>query len=437
MSPPRGARLATAFAAALAAMAPAGAAAQGFTLDGSLSQNLSLDTNPSLDSDRGGGEPISFGSNTRLSLNGRLATQRSSWRLATGFGFRYRTNRDEDQDALRELFEPTLRLSGQIAQPRFALSPGLTFRRRRLDSDDTAFADDFGDTLGGLDLPDFDDDGFDVVEDELIDQDTAADDATLDDVETTEIRVAPSLGLSVPLSPRTSLGTGVNASFRRVGETTEQIAGSTSFGANASLRRSVSQRTDLTLSFAGQRFLSELETARDATLFNTRLGITRTASPRLSFSASGGLVYTLFDERDIGAQPSDEDSTLGFSGSLAVDYRTAARRFSLGAAQSVSPSANGDLSNRTSLFASADENLTRRHSLTLRLRLSRSRDIDADGGDGDGSLIARVSPGLSYDVSRNWSARLSYAFLIGSNDGDLRLSNGATLTLTRDLALYP
>lgn len=443
MTPRAGAGLASVpgagLVAALLLCAPPPVAAQEFTLGGDLSQTLRFDTNPSLDDRDSNDSPAAFSSITRLGLDATYATPRARWRATTSFGVRFSTDDDGDDqsDQLAGLFEPRLNLSGSVRFPRFTLSPALSFRRRRVDDNETIFPAGFEDPTLGL----AGEEATDLTGGDPAELDLEDDEALLQDVEATETTVAPRLAFTAPLGPRLGLDLSAGATIRRVSEQTPDLASTTSFEGRAGLRRLVSRRTSLTAGLTARRFLTQEFGERDATSFGLSAGVERQVLRDLSFSGSAGVVYIQRDALEAGVASVGSESAFGFSGSLDLRYRTAERSFTLGVNQGVTPSSGGELRNRTSLSLGVSESLTRRQSLTLGLRLSRSSqtfdDPLRDREGEDRSLVARLSPAYVYELSPKWTARLGYDLTFGRDDGDARLSNGVSFTLTRDLELYP
>lgn len=436
------------------AILPLSAAAQEFRVTGNVGQRFSVASNPTLDADNGD-DPITFSTNSTFGLNASYRTPRANWRVGTGFGLRFTTRETDDEltDQVDRFLEPRLNASGNIRFKRFNLSPSFGFRRRQIDDEIRTLDETFlftGDPAlepvptvpDPLDPDPLDPDpGADPLDPDLEDDqadDAITDDLLVDEVEVTETTLSPGLGFSRRLTRRLALSFGTSATLRRFSEQTEDFANSTSLRGSVGLSRRLSQRTSLGGSVSVSRFDTSAPDESDATTVSGSTSLSSALSPRLNVSGSVGLTYSIREGSEVETADSDDDTAFGVTGSLNLNYATAQRRFRFGLSQAVSPSSDGELRDRLTFSLGVSESLTERHNLSLSLRLSRS--ASTFGGaddDSEQTLLATSSLGLGYRVSENWRARVSYNFLLGNDDDGIRFSNGAAVSFSRGLDLYP
>ena len=233
----------TRFLATALLLAAAGwpAAAVDWSLVGSVSESLSLNTNSDLDEESSG---LEFGSDTSLSLTLGADTPRTSWRLSTGFDLSIVSNSDDNDDLGG--IRPNLNGTMQYRGLRYTLSNSLSLRQDS--SASLRFREVFAegeDEEAPPDLP----------------TDFAGDRVRVED-NTDRISISASSRLSYQLTPRDSATVGISASAQRF---LDDVAGlsNSRMGTSLSWSHRLDPISSAGLSFNFLRFSSE-DTVTDA-----------------------------------------------------------------------------------------------------------------------------------------------------------------------------
>jgi hypothetical protein len=373
-------RLALAVALAAAGLAPAGGAAQDWTVSGFFSQRFEADTNIDLDSS--GGDPA-FGSITDVGLSFRLSGQTT--RIVVAPGVRAVGYLDDVNDSNGVL--PRLNASFGHDMPRDRFTASLSLIPQTANRD--AFDEGDRSESGGLTLA-----------------------------------ASASLGWEHDIDPRNTLGL---EGFARAREPVEGDGASTrSYGADATWSRRLDPRTTGSLIGGFQRFESDDEAEPESDEFSLRLGADHQVNRRLSIGGTGGLSLTAQE---------GEDTTPGFVGDLRLDYLGRTDSFSLSLSQDVAQDADGVVESRAALSASYAHRINVWSSLGLSARSGFSNPLF---GESDSDRInLTISPTYSIDVTRDWSLQLGYALRAEQEDGDTAFSNLVFVEVSRGLSFLP
>jgi len=380
--------------------------------------------------DAGSDDGISFESVTRAGLALGLRTKRTSWSLSQGVNASFFTddggnndnNRSSDFDGIRPDFNGSMTYRGQ----RYTITNRLRFSQRS-----TAISrfEDFLDEEGEVIPPtetDFANDRISVDED------------------TDQFDLRFSTGVSYQLTQLDSLNFGVNTSVRRFDESIAGLEDSNNIGGNIGWSHRLDPISSAGVSLSVLRFNSQDTVSRDASK-GINLSLSGNYStqlrPDLSFGASLGARYTS-EETDTEVEDifgntvvlSDEDTSVGATGSLSIGFSGRRSSFNLGVSQDVRPSSFGGVRNALSVNSGYSYSLTPRASASISGDYTLETDLDF-GGDAEHFLS--VGPSVSYRLSPNWNASLAYAFRAVDDIGGFETSNQLSFTLRRGFTIIP
>ncbi|MEM9780997.1 MAG: hypothetical protein AAF899_00835 [Pseudomonadota bacterium] len=429
-------------AALLTGLAAGGAAAQDWQVTGRLSQELSAETNRGLDSD----PEASVGSTTTLSLTAGLDTPRTRWTLGSSVSLRAFTGAEEDDDV--DVVSPAFNAGVAHRGIGWDLGGSFSFRRSNTSFNTLVSAVDFGDVGGGDvggdpgdtggDTGDIGGDtGGDVGGDAGAGGDTGGGDGVGTDLVTdrdatrTDISVGGRLSLN--LTRRDTVAMDIGTAVVRFSEDDTSLEPSTSFSLGSTFSRRVSALTTLSGTLSGRRILIDDEENTRSTGITARLGVSRQMSPRLTASFSGGATVSLITQDETAASGAEESVTVSPSTTGSITYLEGDTRIGLSLSQAVSPSSDGDITDRTSISASFSQPINRTQSFNVATGFSRSSSTD---GDGETTLGFEIAPSYSIAVTQDWNASIAYRFRLGSDEDETTTSNGVFLSVSRPLRLY-
>jgi len=399
------------------------AAAVDWSLVGSVSETLSLNTNSDLDAQEDG---LEFGSDTSLNLTLGADTPRTTWRLSTGFDLSVVSNSDDNDDL--DGIRPNLNGTMQYRGLRYTLSNSLSLRQDS--SASLRFREVFADDDEGEAPPD-------------LPTDFAGDRVRIED-NTDRITIFASSRLSYQLTPRDSATFGLSSSTRRFLDDVAGLSDSQNFGTSLSWSHRLDPVSSTGLSFNFLRFTSE-DTVTEAEERGINLSLSgqysTQPSPRLSLGSSLGVNYTRSTD-DIpvaGGTVEDEDSDIGGTGSLSLTLRHPNSQTNLALSQAVRPSSFGDVRNVSSLSMRYSQRLTARTSFTFGGNYTLEKDVDFGGTP---EHFFGAGPSISYTIAPQWTASLSYR-LRGVTDSDtvgetgVDLSHSLAFTIGYGFTLLP
>lgn len=398
-------------AAAAASAVPAGA--QEWSIDGFFSQSFEADTNRRLDTDSDGGL---FGSVTRLDVDFGLTTQRTDWRLSTGVTAQGYLG-PGDTDGLNRIdprYDASVRHEGQ----RFVVGAQSSFRRRS-----TSFTE--FDEEGGIDG-----------------------DGALVDADAVRTTVASSGFWTFILDARNQVTVSAFGRIDRFSEEDDTLEPSSTFGGRVSWNHQLDPITSVSLQTGFQRFTADDAESTESINADVTFGINHLLTPRLTLGATAGVSATRRTEDEIvflGIGPvvvpvvdgRETENTIGGIGSLNLAYRTDDTTFSFGASQSVQPSSEGELQNRTALNFGIRHRLAPRHSFGFQSAISRRTGTVGEDESDDAQILFQLTPTYSYSVTRNWDANVGYRFRLSDDDDGTAISNAVFFGFSRDLAIFP
>lgn len=395
--------------------------AANWELTARISESLSFDTNPDLEVDE---NELSFGSTTSAGLTLSAAQGRNRFVASTGLNATFFTNQDSGDDL--NGIRPNLTL-------RYIRS-GTTWNWNTSASFDIR-PSDFTDFRDVLLQPD--------PEDPDLTDPPAPTDPILDTVEiedaTDRIDIRAASNLSLSMTPRDTLTFGVSASATRFAESVPGVSTSENFGGSFSYSRALSPISSGGFTASVLRFSSEEQEAPGSTegySFSIAGNYATSMTPRTSVSTSLGLSFTTRTDEDLIADVlvETDDTDIGFTGGFGLTYAVQRRQLGLNVSQGVRPSTTGDTRNVTSFAASYREVLSDRLSLSVGTAYILESDV---GFTGEVDQRYTFTTGLTYDLSRNWDASLTYQFR-GEKDDDsdgTAISNRISLSLSRNFNL--
>jgi len=397
-------RAAILLACLVAGALPSPASAQVWSLGGRLNQRFEIDTNRPVDPVSQG---FTYGSITNLGLDFGLRTKRSSWNLYAGavaraFGGPGDTNNLNGVD-------PRINMKGAFDTPRTTTSLGFS-----LDVRPVSFVE-FTDT-GDIDA-----------------------DGVSRDANALRTRVAANAAFSLRVDQRNTLSFTGSGQVLRFSNSSDSLDPSSSTNFGVSWSRAVSPRTSVSLSSNVQFFQADDRQSTQYVNANVTLGFQRKLTPRFSLGGSAGVsgtrrwadTFTPF-----GTVERETQTNLGGVGSLNLTYRTPDTDYRLGASQSVDPSSDGELQNRTAANFGIVHRIDRRQRLTINGAVSQRSNIGSNSTS-DSGLFFQFVPAYSYRLTEDWDASLSYRFRLRNDTDGTGISNAVILGITRDLAIFP
>ncbi len=405
-------------AAALVAVTALPAAADGWTILGSLRQTFSADSNLQL----APGSDASAGSTTIGNVTFSSANTRSNLSITPGF----RASRFFGDAGQSNLIAPQLRagFSHRVGTVTFNSGANLDIKPTTfsefgaIDPTEPGFQPDPGD-------PQIDD-GTDIIPDVVT--------SDLNDIRqnATRISFGANAGLGFQLDPRNTLNLGVNTSLVRFDRDANSLSPSDSVGLSASLGHAVTTNTRATLALSARRVEIDAANPSDSNILNLSTGVTSTVSERLNFSGNLGLNF-IDTNRSVG----QDDTGIGFSFALRANWRpTEDIGVGLNASQSLQPSSQGDLRTNTNIGLSLSGRVNERERLSASFGVSQQRTSSTFGGGGSDHLVFS-SIGYSWAILPDLSANLQYGFRWRPDSGSEATSHDISLTVSKSFTVRP
>ncbi len=177
---------------------------------------------------------------------------------------------------------------------------------------------------------------------------------------------------------------------------------------------------------------------RQSTTFSTSAGLSTRLSPRLSLDASSGINLIQTDENLVvlgAVVGKTSDTSLGFQTNLSLVYALRNTQMSLIVQQSLSPSADGQLNQRSSLGVSISRQINRRSSLSMSTQISRRKSASDSSSEISDQFSFR--PTYSYKLARDWQASIGYDFNYRKNDAGTASSNKLFISLSKNTTIDP
>lgn len=188
-------------------------------------------------------------------------------------------------------------------------------------------------------------------------------------------------------------------------------------------RHDVTELVSASLTGSAQYYDPDSSTVDERLVYRATAGVNARLTKRLSVSAAAGAV--LLD-------PLDDSPTTDVVFNVGGDYKLKNTSYTFSAARDLAPSQDGSLEDTYSARLGASHQVND----LLTLRLSSSYVLQNDEEEGD-SRAFTVSPSLSYQLSRDWTSRLSYRFIRTDGDTETAHSNAVTLSLSYGTFLLP
>lgn len=353
---------------ALAAALPA--AADGWSVTLTASERIEADSNLGLEPNSDG---AAYGSTT--SLGAAIVSQTSRTRFAINPGVTGRLFGGGSNASDSNQISP--RLSAQLDHRVAAVDfrSGLSFDVRP-----TAFSE-IGDIDSGI--PDLD----------VIDQDA------------TQITLSANAGFTYRINDRNRASMGADFRLIRFDDNAASLTPNTTIGVSGDFAHDVNDRVTSRFG-AGVRRVSLGGTSdTDTLIFDVDGGLDALISSRFSL---GGSIGVSFIDRTGGA--GGGDTGLGFNGSANLAYQVFDDlSLSLSARQSVEPSSEGELQNRSTLSLGVTQLINDRERLSFNLGLSRQTAAETFTGVSDDSTQFQTGASYQWVLTPELVAQMGYA----------------------------
>lgn len=241
------------------------------------------------------------------------------------------------------------------------------------------------------------------------------------------------------LSPSgSSLGLSGFAVVTRFSEGTSSLTPTTNVGASVDLSHVVNPRLTTGLSLGVRQFTADNAEDVESLTYSLDGSATYNFNSRWSFAMGLGALVTDTERFVTIANGTRRDTEVspGFNANAEIAYRRESTEFSLTASQALEPSSLGELQTRINFGFSASQQINERSTLRFDATYSSQTSSSTfDENDTDRVLFS-VSPGYSYQLTRNWSADLSYRYrrLSGSSSAD---SSNFSIRLTHNHTWLP
>lgn len=385
-------------AAALIAAPGAPAAADGWSVQASMSQAFEGDTNLTLDPDD---DDESLGSTTSLGLTFGSETSRTRFVISPGVTARLFSGSSSTNAGP---FAISPRLSSQIDHSIGALDIGGGFN---FDVRPTAFSELSDFELGAPDL-------------DVIDQDA------------TQVSFRADAYLGYQIDPRNRFTFGPNVSILRFTDDSSSLSPSTTFGVSGGFSHQLREDLAATFNLGARHVDTDGASSSEDFLIDTDIGVQGQISDRLSLNGGVGLTYR--NSKDSG---SGADNGIGLTGY--VDAAYALRNdlsLSLRGSRGIEPSASGELETRTVLNAGVNHQINGRESIDAYVGYSSQDEAAGFTGDTDDSQF-QAGFGYALSLTPEVVARVGYGMRWVPTGRDEAMSHKVSVTFSRSLVLQP
>jgi integrin beta 8 len=380
---------------------PTRAGPDGWTLAGSLSEQLSAVSNPGLNS--GSGNQIDLRSTTRLSLS--LAKTAATESLAVSGSLAPVLSTQNAQDNILGLLSPNLAANYSRQASRVSLTAGLNASFASTAFLDQLFVDDDGDGI------------IDPGELQLVTGDAI------------RARYGGTLGLTWQATNRDSVALSFSARRLDFFDGSVNQVPNTNLGLNGSWNRTLANGLDGRLASGLGWFTSEAPGDPVTLSGSLTAGLSTALSSRLSLSGNLGFSVA---ETTVGAT---DTLTLGGTGDLRLTYATPGFSLGMSLSQALQPnSTTGTIQNTTSLGITLGYPVDSLSSLGFTARLQLQNPL---GGGGTTTAALRLSPSYSYALDADTSLRLSYNLDARDQGGGIDLSHTVFVSISRSFTLLP
>lgn len=220
---------------------------------------------------------------------------------------------------------------------------------------------------------------------------------------------------------------------------TENVDGLTPFfSANSSLTWSHSFNNLTSGNISGRLSYARYEDDENSRnlIFSSTIGLSRQLTKNLSTSVNVGARVSRSEQDATMLMPSSSQVLAGFNGNLSVSYKpNSDTSLSLSLAQSLDPSASGELQNRTSLSLSLNRAINSQSSFSLGVRAAVQESASNSGGALRKTLS--VSPTYTRKLTSKWNSSLGYLFRYSDTGTSTAHSNKVFVSISRAITIIP
>ena len=235
-------------------------------------------------------------------------------------------------------------------------------------------------------------------------------------------------GVTFTIDPLNRLSLAASGNIVRFSNNATELEDATSLGTTVGWEHDLTQRTSTDLSFGIRTFEVDDDENTESLSFTTTGGINTQLTPRLTFGLDSGVTVTDI-QRD---SPGRDETPIGFTGGLQLDYRLADTQFALVANQGFEPSSLGEVQTRSTVGLSIGHSINSRSQLSL--SASYSRQVSADNSNDTARQLLALSPGYSIDLTPDWRAQMGYTLRLRDDNG-FATSNNFFLAISRTFDL--
>lgn len=380
-----------------ACLAPSAALAVDWEIETSTNQLTEVDDNFRLEEDSSG---VVFGTTTNVELGIFARSPTSLWRFTPGFQATAFAG-PGDTEGLNDI---TPRVSTEYTRegPRTTQSLDFSFT-----SDSTSFTEieDTGITTGDATRTQFNLNG----------------------------------DFTYLLGPSgSSLGLSGFAVVNQFSDGASSLTPTTNVGASVDLSHVVNPRLTTGLSLGVTQFTADSDEDTESLTYSLDASADYDFNSRWSFGVGLGALVT-DTERFVtvaNGRRRDTEVSPGFNANAEINYRRETTEFALTASQALEPSSLGELQTRINFGFSASRQINERSTLRFDASYSTQTSSGTFEENETDRVLFSVSPGYSYQLTRNWSADLTYRYRRqgGSTSGD---SSNFSIRLTHNHTWLP
>lgn len=373
--------------------------ANNWTISSFFQQNFGADTNINLTEGESGS--VTPTSRTSLGATFRLERENAIWSLSPGVSYTAAGGRDNS-------------ISGfDSVNPRFN---GAVFYRR----------------------PDYTVRARVTVVPDLVSF-SQVDDTGRTSSDTIELTTFGSASIDVPVNQLNSASFSVNGRLRTFTENDDALVDNYGLGASAGWNRTVTDLTRVRLSGSVQYFEADDAENRRSVSYSLRGRVSTRLSPDISLTGSLGAAFTE-SYRDVATADGgrqtvrDTSYTVGPVGDLGFSYAlTRDTRFSAGLSQTIDQNSDGVVVNRARVRANLRTQIDERNAVNFGFNFSFQNPLFSGDGDLDVASDRNFSftPSYSYDLDPDWALTVGYRLRAREEEGDVRISNGVFLSISR------
>lgn len=367
-----------------ACLVPSAVFAIDWQIETTTNQLTEVDDNLRLEEESSG---VVFGTTTNLDLGIFARTPTSVWRFTPGFRASV-FGGPGNTDGLNEI-TPRVNTEYTRTGPRTSQSAGFSFT-----SESTSF--------------------------------TEADDTGITTEDATRTQFNLTGDFTYLLSPSgSSLGVSGFAVVTQFTDGTSSLTPTTNVGASVDLSHVVNPRLTTGLSLGVTQFVADNEEESESLTYSLDGSVNYNFNSRWSFGLGLGALVTDTERFVTIANGTRRDTEVspGFDANAEIAYTRESTQFALTASQALEPSSLGELQTRVNLGFSASQRINERSTFRFNANYSAQTSSSNFEENETDRVVFSLSPGYSYQLTRNWSADLTYRYRRQSGTSSADSSN--------------